>query len=142
MPSRANAQCDICNRPGHTSLTDVAYRCRGCLRAHPRVDGETYLLDVVATLHASYRQVDYWIRNGYVAPRLQDLGSGHRRGVTAEEVAEIQAFDYLVAFGILPARVAEVLVELGDSSAAEFPGTGITITVARAGADDAERISA
>lgn len=94
-------------------------------------DGQTGLKDLVPTLHASYRQVDFWIRCGYVAPRLQGLGSGTHRGVTASEAAEIRFFDYLVAFGIAPARVVAIRDALGDSSAAEFTEAGITITVFR-----------
>ena len=106
-------------------------------------DGETGLKDLVATLHASYRQVDFWIRSGYVAPRLQGLGSGTHRGVTASEAAEIRFFDYLVAFGIAPARVAIIRDQLGDNDTAEFTEAGITITVSRSTrVDDTERISA
>ncbi len=94
-------------------------------------DGQTGLKDLVPTLHASYRQVDFWIRSGYVAPRLQGLGSGTHRGVTAAEAAEIRFFDYLVAFGIAPARVVIIRDELGDAPAVKFADAGVTITIER-----------
>lgn len=53
-------------------------------------DDDTYTAPEVLRLTGlTYRQLDYWIRSGYIAPSQRDVGSGGRRRFTRDEVAAI-----------------------------------------------------
>jgi hypothetical protein len=55
----------------------------------------------------SYRQLDWWVRKGYLTP-TQRQGSGYRREWPEDEIAVARAMVRLVAAQIPPAIAAEV----------------------------------
>ncbi len=64
----------------------------------------------------SYRQLDYWARQGYLHPERDGDGSGHARQWSPEELAVAETMARLVAAGIPPAtavRVARGETEIG-----------------------------
>lgn len=59
--------------------------------------------EVAALLRVSYRQLDYWVRNGYIPQATPCPGSGVRRRWTREEVQGAAVFAALVHAGLSPA---------------------------------------
>lgn len=58
------------------------------------------LSEVLATTGATYRQLDFWVRRGYLKPRNATPGSGFPRRWPTEEVTVAAAMTQLVAAGL------------------------------------------
>jgi len=56
---------------------------------------------------ASYRQLDHWVRCGYLQPWLTGPGSGYPRMWSVEELRVARLMSVLVDAGITPAKAAE-----------------------------------
>lgn len=74
--------------------TDKAPRCRACLAS---LDGRVSTADVADKAGISYRQLDHWIRRGYVD--VAGEGSGSRREWTPEKVRRAVRIAVLVRAG-------------------------------------------
>jgi DNA-binding transcriptional MerR regulator len=61
------------------------------------------ILDMMRYHGLTYRQLDYWCRQGYVKPAWESKGSGHPRCFTLEEVRVVTTMAKLVSVGIAPA---------------------------------------
>lgn len=57
----------------------------------------------------SYRQLDYWVRKGYVQPRTPAIGSGSRRDYGADEERVLKVMGRLVnTVGMEPRAAAQI----------------------------------
>lgn len=62
--------------------------------------------DVCTTARISYRQLDYWVRKGYVKPFAMVAGSGTHREFTEEEVNIVRMAARLIRRGFtIPAAL-------------------------------------
>lgn len=68
----------------------------------------------------SYRQLDYWIRKGYIRGSLP--GSGHQRNLNGHEVDVLMHLAALVKAGIRVDVAAQVAREWADGGAPTLPG--------------------
>lgn len=62
---------------------------------------------------ATYRQVDFWVRRGYLRPDDAQPGSGYARQWSDEELAVGARMARLVAAGLTPAVASKVARESG-----------------------------
>ncbi len=62
--------------------------------------------NVPAGVPATYRQVDNWVRVGYLHPK-HGVGSGNRREWTREELRVLRVMARLVKAGLQPAAAAK-----------------------------------
>lgn len=46
-------------------------------------------VQVCRLVNVTYRQLDHWVRAGYLSSRHHDLGSGHQRRFTVQECVEV-----------------------------------------------------
>lgn len=74
----------------------------------------------------TYRQLDYWIRLGLVAPTARGTGSGIARDIPQAEVRVLRLMVDLVAEGLTPSRAAQVARHLIADGHAPFGGLWIT----------------
>lgn len=77
---------------------------------------ETYTtMEVVAMTGATYRQLDWWVRTGRIPGNgeLVNVGSGHRRTWTGEQVARVEL---LLRASLLVNATLDEAVELLESS--------------------------
>lgn len=77
----------------------------------------------------SYRQLDYWVRRGYLRPEDALPGSGHSRAWSAHEIAVAREMKRLCDAGLsaeLAARVAREFVD-GESLIELAPGLTLDI---------------
>jgi DNA-binding transcriptional MerR regulator len=65
--------------------------------------------EVALHLRVTFRQLDYWVRSGWLPLAYKQPGSGVRRLWSADEVAHAEAFAALVHAGVAPAVVAEAV---------------------------------
>lgn len=61
-----------------------------------------------AATGASYRQIDYWCRAGYLRPTNPDSGSGRHRTFPPDELAVVARMVRLIRAGLTPAAAARV----------------------------------
>jgi hypothetical protein len=54
----------------------------------------------------SYRQLDHWVRKGYLRPARPAAGSGTQRGFSLAEVAVVRRMVQLTRVGLAPAVAA------------------------------------
>lgn len=88
--------------PARTANTDDALlRCRRCTNI---AAGAVQSADVVSDTGATYRQIDYWERRGYIHadPRPKGSTSGTPRTWAAEELRVAREMALLVSVGVLP----------------------------------------
>lgn len=62
----------------------------------------------------TYRQLDFWVRCGYLHPARAATGSGSQRLFTEAEAAVAARLTRLVDAGLLPAAAAKVARSGGD----------------------------
>ncbi len=62
--------------------------------------------NVLAGVPATYRQIDYWVRAGYLHPRHTG-GTGNPREWTREELRILRVMARLVNAGLQPATAAK-----------------------------------
>jgi hypothetical protein len=97
-----SAACTSANRPsgGWIERNELPH-CSLCTRATAE---EIQSADVVSATGATYRQIDYWVRQGYInpTPRINGAGSGTPRVWPAEELKVAREMAVLVAVGLLP----------------------------------------
>lgn len=74
----------------------------------------------------TYRQLDYWITAGLIAPSTRAIGSGYPREIPDAEVAVIRLMADLVAEGLTPTRAAQVARSLIADGSAAFAGLVVT----------------
>ena len=63
--------------------------------------------EVCRLAEISYRQLDYWVRKGYLRPDRPAAGSGTQRGFSPAEVAVARRIVQLVSFGLPPGDAAD-----------------------------------
>lgn len=118
--TRLLAACRDCRSTGGATrvrgLCDLCYARNyrlGTLDQYPRMRGE---YEGIAEIDgASYRQLDYWIRQGYL--RVEAAGSGVWRTWPAEEIEVARVMARLTRVGIPPAvaeRIARNGPDLGE----------------------------
>lgn len=106
-----------CAHPGCTSVPD----CDGLAVCSRHIHG---------ALGISYRQLDYWIRRGYLRPAVpRGGGPGHSRQWPAEEIQVALRMSVLVAAGLVPERAAS-FARSGWPAAEIAPGVALAITSA------------
>lgn len=74
------------------------------------------LSDVLAGTGVTYRQLDYWTRQGWVRPEVEAAGSGYARAWHPDEARVVAILGRLAAAGVAPpaaARVTRDLIEQG-----------------------------
>lgn len=59
-------------------------------------------------LGLTYRQVDHWVRCGYLQAPESHPGSGHPRTFRPEDIQVAEVMADLVAAGLLPQRASEL----------------------------------
>jgi len=99
----------------------------------------TALTSICDQVGITYRQADYWIRQGYVSVDTGWEGPGNRRDITPDEAAHFDAMAQLVAHGIAPevaARHTDRLIAQGFRR-----GDKITVDVAYRRAADALEVA-
>jgi hypothetical protein len=84
----------------HVDNIDEYPRCGVCA-AVP--DGCLTSKGVVAATGITYRQLDFWVRQGYLKPLLASKGSGIPRAFSPSEVDVAVRMARFVAAGVLPA---------------------------------------
>lgn len=85
-------------------------------------------LELAEVAGVSYRQVDFWVRKGYIKERSPGGGSGFLRDFADEEVAVTMKMASLVRIGLKPepaAEYARLMVE-HDTDAVTVDGWMIT----------------
>lgn len=86
---------------------------------------------------ASYRQVDYWIRTGRIAPTVNAKGSGSQRGFSLHDVMLLRIAAVMSEQGVrMPGGLASLLADAPD----DFAGWWVVVAAHRYSAD--RRISA
>lgn len=68
--------------------------------------------EVAAATGTTYREIDHWVRKGYVNASQPAKGSGHPRGFSVEDVIFAACVATLVRFGVRP-NVAAVVMHNG-----------------------------
>lgn len=71
------------------------------------------LHDVCAAAHISYRQLDYWIRVGFLSAEGNGGGSGTSRRFDSAVMCRARLIGELVASGFRPDRAAEIATVVG-----------------------------
>lgn len=87
--------------------------------------------EAVKAFHISLRQLDYWIRRGWIQCEDQKPGSGTKRVITYHGCAVLERMAILVTFGLDPEKahsIADELVKCNTSFIARGP-VGIQILV-------------
>lgn len=74
------------------------YTCHRCAAVPP---GHAVIWDLLGPT-LTYRQLDHWVREGYVAAVNPEPGTGRRRYWTAEEAQVVTTMAALVAAGVSP----------------------------------------
>lgn len=83
--------------------TGESVRCTGCASIP---DGHLTHLDMQALARITYRQLDHWVRKGWLRPDVDDVGSGYRRTFPPAELDVARVMGALTAAGMTP-RAAE-----------------------------------
>lgn len=68
----------------------------------------TTSVQLVDELGISYRQLDYWIRQGWLTPHNAHSGSGSQRDFRGSELTVAKRMGRLVAIGFHPALAARI----------------------------------
>lgn len=72
--------------------------------------------DILKRTGVTYRQLDYWVRRGWVTPeRPEQVSTGHHRTFSAREFVVIDRMARLVLAGVVPDIAAKVA--RGDDAA-------------------------
>lgn len=89
----------------------------------PVPEGHLPVTQVVDALHASYRQVDHWIRQGWVDVEGRDCGSGNHRTIDPRALVVLRVMDELVHVGIAPSKAGRIAAQLvADPSSEHLEG--------------------
>jgi DNA-binding transcriptional MerR regulator len=64
---------------------------------------------------ATYRQLDYWARQGWLNPTAEGFGSGYRRTWPDEEARVARLMVRLIRAGVMPAAAAEYARRMAPS---------------------------
>lgn len=79
----------------------------------------------------TYRQLDYWIRTGLIAPSIAEgHGSGTQRRFSATDVREVRLVAALMSQGIDQRRIRRALEWLRDVPSARWLVVGSRVDVA------------
>ena len=117
---------ELINGRGLGGTCYARHRKAGTLEQFPPTvnhdDGEGAPLDGI-----SYRQLDYWVRRGYLKPEYLAPGSGAKRRWTAEERRVAQTMARLVAAGFTP-EAAHPIARNGPGQL--YLGHGVSVEVA------------
>ena len=68
--------------------------------------------EVAAVTGTTYREIDHWVRKGYIDATRASRGTGHPRGFSVEDVIFAACVATLVRFGVRP-NVAAVVMRNG-----------------------------
>lgn len=71
-----------------------------------RVASEDAIAEILQQEDVSYRQLDHWVRCGYLKPVEAYPGSGHVRSWPHDELDVVQRMIWLVNCGFKPASAA------------------------------------
>jgi DNA-binding transcriptional MerR regulator len=86
-------------------------------------------VEVAERCRVSYRQLDYWVRAGYLPITSTRPGSGVKRLWSFDEVRVAEAFAALMHAGVDPHAIAEALPSMllgGDWFAAQLGALTVT----------------
>lgn len=95
----------------------------------PIPEGHMSITDVVAHLHASYRQVDHWIRQGWVDVEGRNCGSGNHRTIDPTALVVLRVMDELVHVGIAPSKAGRIAGQLTADPSSEHLEGAIRLAV-------------
>ena len=85
---------------------------------------------VVHAAKVTHRQLDFWVRSGWVVATVQARGSGRWREFTLDDIVDVAAMGRLVAAGVAPDLARRVLGErTRHTRGALRIGGAVTITV-------------
>lgn len=89
---------------------------------------------MVEQLGVTYRQLDHWVREGYLMPTslngvgaVATPGTGRSRIWTGHEYDVAMMFARLVAAGFTPSKIGDIAERLVGTGVVAMPG-GITVT--------------
>lgn len=87
-----------------------------------RMDARHFSTSEVADLTgASYRQLDYWSRNGVLVPEFEATGSGSRRSYSAADVERARVVRAVSELGAPGPVLTRIVAELADHDLREWP---------------------
>jgi len=69
-------------------------------------------IEVAERIRVSYRQLDHWVRRGYLPIRDLRPGTGNRRIWSEPEIQRAEAFALMVHAGIRPAFASDAMDSL------------------------------
>lgn len=98
---------------------------------HPNHGPDVCTVNDMMLTGASYRQIDYWIRAGYLGDEAmaRPHGSGHPRRFTWADRDQVAAMLAFIAAGFTTARAAELATLHNDAERPNVIRTpGLTIT--------------
>lgn len=107
MSAHLCSETDCTRRAAQRGLCRPCYDVRahaGTLPAAESYSGPT--LPDLAEIGVSYRQLDHWVRRGWI--RAATPGTGHRRTWTDDELAVAARMVKLIAAGFTVAKAAEI----------------------------------
>ena len=70
-------------------------------------------LEVAQRAGISYRQIDFWIRRGYIRCH-RGQGPGRQREISMEEAAVVETAGQLLKLGIVPERAVRYAREMSE----------------------------
>lgn len=89
-------------------------------------------LDDMLTTGATYRQIDHWVRRGYLSVTLRDLGTGYHRQWTKRDQKIVRHMAALIGAGVTPETAsdwAHLSVDEGiDQTLVETPAGPVIVT--------------
>lgn len=77
----------------------------------------------------SYRQLDHWIRQGYIAATT--LGTGYPREMNSIEVRVVVLMAHLVASGLTVATAADIARTAIETAQSRVTSKGLTFEIPR-----------
>lgn len=95
----------LCGIPAAEHRWDDAAGVSTCRTCAAVPSGHAVIWDLLGP-ELTYRQLDHWVKTGYVKAVNPRLGSGRRRYWTAEEVRVVTTMATLVAAGVTPDAAA------------------------------------
>lgn len=91
----------------------------------------TNMHTLLAQLNVSYRQLDYWVRKGYLQPR-HNGGTGHYREFIGDELMAAHRMARLVNVGFTPDAAARIARAVDRTGHVDL-GLGIQIHIGDGG---------
>lgn len=87
------------------------------------------VLEVIAETGATYRQLDYWVRSGYLRPDPALPGSGRFRAWPDKEIVIAREMIRLTEAGLSVAKAAHVAREFANGETFVALAEGLTLEI-------------